>query len=123
ELATSALRDGGDPALAARDYAWITTEEQMGMGFILPFALVSVAIPQETFVHSTRAVLGRVAVAFLRALGLLLRALCAALQRLAVLMERLYDLPLFLPLWLEARLASGRAARIQAPEPLREAAP
>ena len=123
ELATSALLRGGDPALTASDYAWITTAAQMGMGFILPFALVFVAIPLETFVHSTRAVLGLVAVAFLRALGLLLRALCAALQRLAVLMERLYDLPLFLPLWLEARLASGRAARMQAPEPLREAAP
>ena len=31
---------------------WITTAAQMGMGFILPFALVFVAIPLETFVHS-----------------------------------------------------------------------
>ena len=37
---------------------WITTAAQMGMGFTLPFALVFVAIPLETFVHSLRTVLG-----------------------------------------------------------------
>lgn len=33
---------------------WITTAAQMGMGFILPFALTFVAIPLETFVLSLK---------------------------------------------------------------------
>ena len=47
----------------------------MGMGFILPFALVFVAIPLETFVHSLRTVLGLVGIGLLRALALVLRVL------------------------------------------------
>ena len=39
----------------------------MGMGFILPFALVFVAIPLETFVHSLRTVLGLIGIGILRA--------------------------------------------------------
>ena len=44
--------------LAGNEFLWITTAAQMGMGFILPFALTFVAIPLETFVHSLRTVLG-----------------------------------------------------------------
>ena len=38
---------------------WIPTVGQMVMGFILPFALAFVAIPLESFVHSSRAVVGK----------------------------------------------------------------
>ncbi len=49
ELATSAmLRGDAASMIAGSDVAWITTAAQMGMGFILPFALVFVAIPLET---------------------------------------------------------------------------
>ena len=58
ELATSALLRGDDGSAAVNEHLWITTAAQMGMGFILPFALVFVAIPLETFVHSLRTVLG-----------------------------------------------------------------
>ena len=37
---------------------WIPTVGQMIMGFILPFALAFIAIPLESFVHSSRTVLG-----------------------------------------------------------------
>ena len=58
ELATSALLRGDAAATATNEYLWITTAAQMGMGFILPFALAFVAIPLESFIHSLRTLLG-----------------------------------------------------------------
>jgi hypothetical protein len=56
-------------------------------------------------------VLGLAAIALLGALALLLRVLGAGMRHLGLLAERLYDLPLFAPLWLEARAASAAARR------------
>ena len=78
ELATSAVLRGAQGADFTSDFLWITTAAQMGMGFILPFALVFVAIPLETFVHSLRTVLGIVGAALLRALAVGLRMLAAS---------------------------------------------
>ncbi|MDH3805267.1 MAG: hypothetical protein OEU90_07325, partial [Gammaproteobacteria bacterium] len=80
---------------------------QMGMGFILPFALTFVAIPLETFVHSLRTVVGLIAISLLRALSLSLRLLGNIFLYLGVLLKQIYDLPLFVPLWLEERIASN----------------
>jgi hypothetical protein len=102
ELATGALLRGEGGGLQ-NEYLWITTAAQMGMGFILPFALTFVAIPLETFIHSLRTVLGVVAIAALRALALSFRVLSNGFRHFGKLAERLYDLPLFLPLWLEVR--------------------
>jgi hypothetical protein len=110
ELATGALLRGESGGMLENEYLWITTAAQMGMGFILPFALVFVAIPLETFVHSLRTVLGLVGIAFLRTLALLLRVLGNGCRHLGTLAERLYDLPLFVPLWLEARRAAAAEA-------------
>jgi len=111
ELATNALlRGGGDDAGGiVNSHLWITTAAQMGMGFILPFALVFVAIPLETFVHSLRTVLGLVGIGILRAVALVLRVLSSGARHLGALAKRLYDLPLFLPLWVEGRMALARA--------------
>jgi hypothetical protein len=106
ELATSALLRGSETTVG-NDFLWITTAAQMGMGFILPFALVFVAIPLETFVHSLRTVLGLAGIGLMRALALMLRVLGNAFRHLGTLAERLYDLPLFVPLWLESRLAQN----------------
>jgi hypothetical protein len=76
----------------------------MGMGFILPFALTFVAIPLETFVHSLRTVVGMIGIAMLRFTSLLLRLLGNASLHIGTLLEQLYDLPLFVPLWLEQRM-------------------
>jgi hypothetical protein len=84
---------------------WITTAAQMGMGFILPFALTFVAIPLETFVHSLRTVIGLIAISFLRTLSLALRLLGNIFLYMGVLLKQIYDIPLFVPLWLEERLA------------------
>jgi len=105
ELATSALLRGDVASTATNQYLWITTAAQMGMGFILPFALVFVAIPLETFVHSLRTVLGVIGIGMLRFMSLLLRVIGNASLYLGVLLEQIYDLPLFVPLWLEARMA------------------
>ena len=103
ELATSALLRGGDTQELSGQYLWITTAAQMGMGFILPFALTFVAIPLETFVHSLRTVIGLIAIGVLRFLAIMLRLAGSVFRYIGALAEQLYDLPLFIPLWLEER--------------------
>jgi len=105
ELATSALLRGDAGATATGEYMWITTAAQMGMGFILPFALTFVAIPLETFVHSLRTIVGLMAISTLRLLSLTLRLLGNISLYLGVLLKQIYDLPLFVPLWIEERMA------------------
>src|SRR5580658_9094822 len=101
EMATNALLRGDSGSLV-NTHLWITTAAQMGMGFVLPFALVFVAIPLETFVHSLRTVVGLTGIAVLRVLALVLRVLGNGCRHLGALAERVYDLPLFVPLWIEA---------------------
>src|SRR3984957_13288353 len=112
ELATNALLRSDSTGSMVNKPPWTPTAAQMGMGFILPFALVFVAIPLETFVHSLRTVVGLTGIAILRVIALILRVLGNGARHLGVLAQRLYDLPLFLPLWVEARTAT--AARLAA---------
>ena len=109
ELATSALLRGED-AVFGNQFLWITTAAQMGMGFILPFALTFVAIPLETFVHSLRTVLGVCAVGFLRGLAAALRLLGAGCSYLGRFMVDVYDIVIFLPLWLEQQIKAHASA-------------
>jgi hypothetical protein len=109
ELATSSLLRGDAVASAINPHLWITTAAQMGMGFILPFALVFVAIPLETFVHSLRTVMGLIAIGVLRVLSLLLRVLGNGARHLGTLGQQVYDLVLFVPLWIETRMAVAAA--------------
>ena len=114
ELATSAmLRGDGSDIIATADFAWITTAAQMGMGFILPFALVFVAIPLETFVSSTRTVVGIVASALLRALAFTLRLLGNIVRYSGRMVANLYDLIIFGPLWLENSITKKLGDRNQ----------
>ena len=120
ELATSALLRGSE-ATVENGFMWITTAAQMGMGFVLPFALVFVAIPLETFIHSLRTVVGLVGIGLMRFLALLLRVLGNTFRHLGTLLERLYDLPLFVPLWLESRRAENPDGKSEVPvQDLRE---
>lgn len=122
ELATSSLLRGDAAAVSAavNPHLWITTAAQMGMGFILPFALVFVAIPLETFVHSLRTVMGLMAIGLLRVFALLLRVLGNGARHLGTLTQQLYDIVLFVPLWIETRMAAAAAA--EAAEDAAEAA-
>ena len=118
ELATSALLRGDAGETLTGQYLWITTAAQMGMGFILPFALTFVAIPLETFVHSLRTVVGLIAIGLLRSLSIVLRLAGNVFSYAGTLAKHLYDLPLFIPIWLESRNASpdgsggGRLGRV-----------
>ena len=103
ELATSALLRGEAAAVTSNEFMWITTAAQMGMGFILPFALVFVAIPLETFVHSLRTVVGLIGMGILRFVAISLRLLGSGCRYLGTLFAQVYDLPLFIPLWWAAR--------------------
>ncbi|MDH5326696.1 MAG: hypothetical protein OEZ68_10230 [Gammaproteobacteria bacterium] len=101
ELATSALLRGGAAEAVDNGYLWITTVAQMGMGFVLPFALTFVAIPLETFVSSLRSVMGGVTVALIRVGAFGLRITGNGFLHLGNLMVHLFDLLVFMPLWLE----------------------
>jgi hypothetical protein len=115
ELATTALLRGDNAGSLVNTHLWITTAAQMGMGFVLPFALVFVAIPLETFVHSLRTVMGVIGIAMLQALALLLRLLGNGCRHLGTLATRLYDLPLFVPLWIETRMHVAPAPQPASP--------
>jgi hypothetical protein len=109
ELATAALLRGGE-ALAQSDYVWITTAAQMGMGFVLPFALTFVAIPLETFVHSLRTVVGLAAIGVMRLLGFVMRLVGKLFGHVGTALVRIYDILVFLPLWvasIRGRQAAG----------------
>ena len=110
ELATSALLRGG-AATAQSPFMWITTAAQMGMGFTLPFALVFVAIPLETFVQSLRTVIGLLGIGGLRLLRLVLRLLSSAFVHAGTALVRIYDIPIFMPLWIEHRWRGPGATR------------
>jgi hypothetical protein len=110
ELATSALLRGG-AATAQSPFMWITTAAQMGMGFTLPFALVFVAIPLETFVQSLRTVIGLLGIGGLRLLRLVLRLLSSAFVHAGTALVRVYDIPIFMPLWIEHRWRGPGATR------------
>jgi hypothetical protein len=93
-------------ALAAAEAAqpvnsWIPTVGQMVMGFVLPFALTFVAIPLESFVHSSRTVFGVAAAAVLRLIAFALRLVGNVIRYAGVFLVNLYDLLIFPPLWLE----------------------
>ena len=81
--------------------SWIPTVGQMVMGFVLPFALTFVAIPLESFVQSSRTVLGVVVTAILRWLSFFLRMLGNVGRYCGELLVNIYDLLIFPPLWVE----------------------
>ena len=80
---------------------WITTAAQMGMGFILPFALTFIAIPLESFVHSSRTVIGVLLAGLLRLSAVALRFLGNVSKYLGKSLVNMYDLLIFFPLWIE----------------------
>jgi hypothetical protein len=79
----------------------IPTVGQMVMGFILPFILTFVAIPLESFVASSRTILGIIAAWMLRSLAFVLRLIGQLGYYIGRLMINLYDLFIFPALWLE----------------------
>jgi hypothetical protein len=88
--------------------SWIPTVGQMVMGFILPFALTFVAIPLESFVQSSRTVLGTLGAVFLRGIAFIFRLLGNVAGYLGELMVNLYDVIIMPLLWIEKLIQERR---------------
>ncbi len=100
----------GNMAGAPPSFRWIPSMAQMVMGFILPFALAFVAIPLESFVHSSRTVFGRLYAAGLRALASALRMVGQLFLGVMRVLVQVYDVIVILPLTLERVVMRGRSA-------------
>lgn len=111
EAATRAALRGGATEIIQDSFLWITTAAQMGMGFILPFALTFVAIPLESFVHSSRTVIGVVTVGALRATAWFFRFVGDVAKFTSNTFVHTYDLIIFLPLWIETVVQGKQAAK------------
>lgn len=109
DQATGAYLRGEEGSIIAVEssISWITTGSQMALGFILPFVLMFVAIPFETFIQSFRTVLGIFGVGLLRALTWLLRFIGTLFKFLGKSLLHVYDLIIFLPLFIEHKVKSA----------------
>ncbi len=94
--------------MAAGQLRWIPSIGQMVMGFMLPFALTFVAIPLETFIHSSRIVLGGLTAVLLGTLSGLLRAAGTFFDQLGGFLVHVYDLAIVVPVRIE-QLITGRS--------------
>ncbi|RFA38085.1 hypothetical protein [Alkalilimnicola ehrlichii] len=83
---------------------WAVSMGMLVLGTILPLVLAFVAIPLEGFINSGRTVLGALAATLLRLLAASLRIVGNLITGLGQVLIRVYDLIIFLPLWLESAL-------------------
>jgi hypothetical protein len=93
---------------------------QMILGFILPFILTTVAMPFESFISSSRTVLGMTGVWGLRALAFGLRLTGNLGYYLGRLVVNVYDLVIFPALWLETLILKKMSFLFSAPKAKRE---
>jgi hypothetical protein len=97
----------------------IPTVGQMIMGFILPFALTFVAIPLESFLSSSRTLVGIMAAGTLRLIALVFRLIGNAGYYAGRFVINLYDLIIFPSIWLEGVFTGSKKSREEsAEEPL-----
>ena len=78
--------------VAEPELSWIPSVGMMVMGFILPFALTFVAIPLESFIHSSRTVLGLVMVWLLHAISFSIRLMANVIHGAGRFFVNMYDL-------------------------------
>jgi hypothetical protein len=88
----------------------------MIMSFIFPFALAFVAIPLESFVSSSRTVLGIIVVGVLRLISFVLRLIGNIGYYTGRFVINLYDLLIFPSIWLEGVLAGSKMNKNEADE-------
>ncbi len=99
-------------AAAAAQKTWVSnipTAGQMVLGFILPFVMAFIAIPLESFIVSSRTVIGVALVLSIRSLGFVMRVLSNVFKQIGTLLVHLYDVFIFLPLTIERMLRSKGA--------------
>ena len=85
----------------------------MIMGFVLPFALTFVAIPLESFIHSSRTVIGLAIAWLLRSGAFVLRLIGNLVNHLGQAVIALYDLLIFPALWIEERFQKPAIVSIE----------
>jgi hypothetical protein len=102
-------------SLAATQHAgtegWIAaipTAGQMILGFILPFALAFIAVPLESFIHTSRTVGGALLVMLIQALAFVLRVLSNVARHTSRALLHFYDILIVLPLLAEHLVRSLR---------------
>ena len=100
---------GGE--ISKPQYNWIPMVGQMVMGFILPFVLTFVAIPLESFVQSSRTVIGILATSFLRVLAFSLQLFGNIINHLGEFITNIYDIMIFPFLWTEALLRGDKPGK------------
>ncbi|MEJ2043857.1 MAG: hypothetical protein P8X74_09865 [Reinekea sp.] len=79
---------------------------QMLLGFLLPFVLIFVAIPFESFIESGRTLLGGLVIQVLHIVIIVLRLFAAAIRYVTDIVLAIYDIVVSLPLWVEHRFAT-----------------
>jgi hypothetical protein len=89
-------------------FRWIPSIGQMVMGFMLPFALAFAAIPLESFIHSSRIVLGSFLAFCLRMFAGFLDLLEGVASHLSSMLVHVYDLLIMIPLRIEHLLTRPR---------------
>ena len=94
----------GVEVVAGQISSILPTAGQMILGFVLPFALTFVAIPLESFIHSSRTVIGLTLAFLLRAGAVLLRIVGNLFNHLGKALIALYDLLIFPAIWIEEKV-------------------
>ena len=79
---------------------------QVGLSFILPFALIFVAVPFESFIESGRVLVASLIVQLLNIIVLVLRLLSVSVRYLTDILLAVYDVIVSIPLWIESKLES-----------------
>lgn len=98
--ATAAMAE----AAAVQAQSWVSkvpVAGQMVLGFILPFALAFIAIPLESFITSSRTVVGVGLVMAVQSVAFTMRVLASVVRYTGSLLTSLYDVTIFLPLTFE----------------------
>lgn len=83
---------------------WIPTMGQAVMAFVLPFLMIFLAIPLELFVLSLRTMIGGVLVWLLRIFIIFIQLVISVFLGVERLMINFYDLVIFIPLAIEAKI-------------------
>ncbi|MCH8932833.1 MAG: hypothetical protein IH923_07190 [Nitrospinae bacterium] len=92
---------------------WIPMLGQMTLGFILPFALALVAIPLESLGHSARIVFGELLVLIFQGSAMALRSVGVGFRHAGQWLTHVYDVFIFLPLWIERMVKTQRMVKEQ----------
>ncbi len=94
----------------ARSASNIPTIGQMIMGFVLPLTLTFVAIPLESFISSSRMVIGIVTAGILRTIAFILRLIGNTGLYLGKFIISIYDLAIFPTIWLEGLITAKQSS-------------